>query len=610
MAKIIRNLNIDLSDMAANGGNRAFSIEGDVGAIFSMEIKNEDSYYYNFDTNTFAAAKSRLKQKAVGGNGKYSGSILFPSISDNDQYDIYLFAEAAHDTEHIEFNEVRFGDDSLDINSSRGSNSSLLQKVIYQYTDTTITIDPRYTYLSGDAPNWFLSRVVDTIVVGRGKNSGKQSFSCTVLAPTNKAIKILRQPDINDFIKELDVKWELSTATNGSSTRTGGVVPIQGEDPWASAASRETTGGDPTGGQTRGSSALNMAGGVAEGVKLIVDAVPTNTQIGDRLTGWLHDTSGSENSLTGDVAGENQVVLISALNPDGDNANEFTVDVSKTDQESGLTIADNHPLFFNAPYYYRYKTKASRGGYGVLGLKTSMKEPDGMTESYPTVALGDAGATRPNTLGPYEDFTTYTLEIVNDDGSVTEQTNTTVNISYPAIDTTGFKPTITNGKVTAQDGVVTFTSPQKIDTAISGVEGGTWILARGTEWIEAVHNTEVKITNLKFELTAPTTTTTSAVSNSTSIPVADREGVINGVSTISGIGIDSSVANPTIASGGGADGAGTWVASAAQTLESGITLTVNGTSRNVTITGDIEVTNCGDSDFTIIMDIVGPLTGG
>jgi len=232
-----------------------------------------------------------------------------------------------------------------------------------------------------------------------------------------------------------------------------------------------------------------------------------------------------------------------------------------------------------------------------------------MTESYPTVALGDTGATRPNTLGPYEDFTTYTLEIVNDDGSVTEQTNTTVNISYPAIDTTGFKPTITNGKVTKQDGVLTFTSPQKIDTAVPNLEGNTWFKVSGMGWIKAIHNTEIKFTNLKAELTAPTTTTTSGVSNSTTIPVADREGVINGISTISGIGINSSAADPTIASGGEADGAGSWTASAAQTLENGITLTVGGTSRNVTITGDIEIVDCGDSDFTIILDVRNFLTG-
>ena len=85
MAKVIRNFNIDLSDMAASGGSRSFSVEGDVGAIFSLEITNEDSppAYYNFSTGLFSTTKSRLKQKAIGGNGRYTGSINFPSITDD-----------------------------------------------------------------------------------------------------------------------------------------------------------------------------------------------------------------------------------------------------------------------------------------------------------------------------------------------------------------------------------------------------------------------------------------------------------------------------------------------------------------------------------------------
>ena len=66
MAKVISSFNIDLSDMAASGGSRYFSVEGDIGAIFSLEVKNEDGYYYNFKTNVFAAAKSRLKELLKG----------------------------------------------------------------------------------------------------------------------------------------------------------------------------------------------------------------------------------------------------------------------------------------------------------------------------------------------------------------------------------------------------------------------------------------------------------------------------------------------------------------------------------------------------------------
>ena len=131
MAKVIKDFIINLGSIAAAGENRPFSVTGDNDAIFSLEVKNEDGYYYNFKTKAFAAAHKRLKNKKLS-NGVYNDTIAFPSVGDPDQYDIYLFAESAHDTVHAEYSEVRFGDGSIDINSSKGSGSNLLKKVIYQ----------------------------------------------------------------------------------------------------------------------------------------------------------------------------------------------------------------------------------------------------------------------------------------------------------------------------------------------------------------------------------------------------------------------------------------------------------------------------------------------
>ena len=85
--------------------------------------------------------------------------------------------------------------------------------------------------------------------------------------------------------------------------------------------------------------------------------------------------------------------------------------------------------------------------------------------------------------------------------------------------------------------------------------------------------------------------------------MADREGVINNVSKVSGIGIDSSVKNPTLTTGGGLDGEGDWIMDTVQTLENGITLTLENTGRIVTITGEIEFTKIGDNDVDIFFDI-------
>jgi hypothetical protein len=62
------------------------------------------------------------------------------------------------------------------------------------------------------------------------------------------------------------------------------------------------------------------------------------------------------------------------------------------------------------------------------------------------------------------------------------------------------------------------------------------------------------------------------------------EGVIDNVSRVGGIGINPALQNPLITGGGGAiTGLGDWTVDGLQTLESGITLTVENTGRIATI---------------------------
>ena len=63
--KLIGNLNLDLSDLPAASEVRNFSVSGNNGAIFTLEIKNEDSYYYNFVTKAFQATRSGLDNKVI-----------------------------------------------------------------------------------------------------------------------------------------------------------------------------------------------------------------------------------------------------------------------------------------------------------------------------------------------------------------------------------------------------------------------------------------------------------------------------------------------------------------------------------------------------------------
>ena len=132
----------------------------------------------------------------------------------SDQYDVFLFAELG--TRHAQYNEFRFADNSIDINSSTGSNSLLLRKVIYQ------TLDVRLE-LSAISPNseTLFSGTVSTpqvITTQIGKNTGKIPFSIPVSAGSTHSFRINKTPTIDDA-------FAFVTRNIGSAP-----IDIQGED--------------------------------------------------------------------------------------------------------------------------------------------------------------------------------------------------------------------------------------------------------------------------------------------------------------------------------------------------------------------------------------------
>ena len=82
MKKTINSFNLDLSDIPSVGSIRRFTILGDNNSEFTLEIKNENNYYYNFKTKTFAAAEYKLDGFISG--SVYSGLINFPTVTSND----------------------------------------------------------------------------------------------------------------------------------------------------------------------------------------------------------------------------------------------------------------------------------------------------------------------------------------------------------------------------------------------------------------------------------------------------------------------------------------------------------------------------------------------
>jgi len=520
----IDSFDLDLSDLPAAGERRYFVIHGDTGAEFRLEVKdNTTGYYYNFTTNLFQAATYSLQESLV--SRRYKGSIVFPAVTgSDDQYDVFIHAvtiSKENGTRHADYNEVKFEDGSLDINNSTGSNSLVMQKVIYQYAALTLT-------LAGYSPNSTVAGTLgtDTISINRGKLQAKTAFSFTTTAATTAAYRVLKQPTSKDVLAFIE-------PVIGSTP-----IDLPGENIYPTKTATGNTNAVMSSTVT-----VTMADSIED----------LGLKIGDKVI---------------QAAGPffANIVTVVAISGGGLSANQFTA-------SEAVSVGNGVRLdFYNRMNFSWPTTKANLIKEGMVVFPTT-------------------NVTADTKVGTYEDSITIFDK--------TKQAQTIIKNSRPAISTFGKKPTIEKGLVTAQDGEVVFDKQQALalagDTLNIGGYGEVEIL-RAYGW-------EVKFTDLAIALTPPTTTTTEATSAHATIAVADREGIINNVSTVSGIGIDPSVASPTLTTGGGLDGAGDWIMSAVQTLENGITLTVGNTGRIATITGNIEIVKAGTASQTLRFDI-------
>ena len=111
----------------------------------------------------------------------------------------------------------------------------------------------------------------------------------------------------------------------------------------------------------------------------------------------------------------------------------------------------------------------------------------------------------------------------------------------------------------------------------------------------------IKLSNVELTLTDVSTTVSTICSGSTTIALTELAGISVG-SVVSGIGINSTVINPTVVSKSTNTGAGNITVSSAQTLAALETL--NFSKSNVcTITGLIEISSMPIDDTTIYFDV-------
>ena len=629
-SKIIKSFNLDTSDIKESGERRIFTVLGDKGAVFSLEIK-EGVNYYNFETGLFQTAKTKLTNASIGRNS-YKGSISFPKVAAGVQYDIYLFTE--NSTKHAEYKEVRFLDNSIDINSTTGSNSNLIQKVIYQTLDVTLT-------LAGYSPNGTVTGTMGTQVITTSRNASLSTipFSFIVTTGTSNTLAINKQPVSSDVMAFV--------------TATPGAIPldIEGEDTHPAVTQTDVVDGDFSAGTTHlivmdtnvsskmlvgdrvtiATTALTdtVDGAIAGSPRVVMDNnVVTKMAVGDRIT-IVFDTdiaSGAKRYL------DTNIVTVTALDPDGDNAKEFEVSekihlddnveltfTSKLNREV-ITVAALNPNGDDAKEFSMKDTSGNNANVGILDNTTlSFSNQRNYRWSFDNIYNLTAGMkqlikktdlsvtyfTAQPTIKEYLTQTTinegqpdeYKVDIVRIPALEPAGTATTPSTPVTTRDGTTKVETI------AQTGNVTF-SEQALLTFGGGANAT--IFSYGTPEIDRLTGYDVEFTDLAVALTEITTTTTaaSAGGSSTSVVIANRIGISDNISSVSGIGIDSSVANPTVASGAGTvTGAGTIVLSAAQTLESGITLTFPGAGSVATITGDIKINKAGNENVVLRFDV-------
>jgi hypothetical protein len=525
--KKIKSFNLDFNDIKAAGESRTFTISGDNDAIFSLEIKNEDNYYYNFQTNLFQVTKTRLSDVSIT-NGVYVNSVVFPLVTDADQYNFFLFT--GQGTKHEDYSEVRLADNTVDINSSTGSNSNILQKVIYQTLDVTITIN-------GYSPNGTVTganTTSATIVTSRDKSIGKIPFSHVFTVTSTRTLSIKTQPSVSDIMV-------YSARTIGSAPLT---IPREDIYPAVTAADKVVNGA------------------VSSGTNVTMDDDFTGLwAVGDKITG----------NAAFDARTQSTAVTVTAVNV-GSNAKVFTM-------SEAIAIDDDETLSFSNQRNYRWP------------LNDIHKLQAGMTTIASTFF-----AVPPN----IKDYINPQTTVFEDEANEYTIAGTTI----PALDTLGAKPSITrnattNVSRTIQTGNIIFNKQSLLTLAGETIN----IYGYGVRGIKNLTDYDVEFGDLAVALKEVTTTTTAAVNSSTSVVVANRAGIMDAISTVSGIGINP-ISNPTVASGAGSvTGAGTIVLNTAQTLENGVTLTFPGASTIVTISGYIKVNNVGNADVGLMFDL-------
>ena len=545
VARTIRKVDIDYSDIPPKGSSKAIKVRGDDGFVFSIEIYEGDrASYYNFKTKVWAS--SSYKQNRIQAKGDtHVINVNFPAQTALKTYTINVYAETVENikTKHTTYAAYRNPDGKINQNKSNGSDSDIVTKTLYQDVIKNL-------YISAIAPSLYAASA-DTV-------NGAVSSS-------------------NRIIIDGD-------ATDPNVVQIGDKVTGTGI---AASVHALVTKINPDGDNTH-EIEISVADSIGDGVAITFTpsfngVTPNYT---DSTVGrWpIEVASGSSGTFGFSVNIE--ALDGRAFNVQREPTTEDLCVVSSIRFGSAALAIPGEDV--SSSTYYRWPVINIADLYSGNILDPA-RSGTGLNTTTPAV------------IGDYR--TTKTLTTINNDNRYYTdfEDNTVPDISIQGVDAAGnpVKVVDRNGKITSQLGNITFNT-QQADALKE--DSNVRIIAQGPKAIKQTTGMGVKLNVATLAKAQVTTATSAATSASTTIPVDEAKNIVVG-STVRGVGINPAVAAPTVVSKAALGGAVNIVVSSAQTLEDNVTLFFDGPTHYITIRGTIEITNMPITDTTLYLNV-------
>lgn len=530
-----------------NGEERVFTVTGEEGARYDVQVIDEDDKYYNFDTKIFDTASSaatKLKNNRISEGGESVFSVIFPAPGKIITYTVRLMPNHSCGVVKLPLLVAKRPDGTVNHNASTGF-GGVIEKKIYGRTSSTLTLSCVSSSLDSGGETWV------SATPRFGNATGAQTrancffgedftlnFSITLTATSGKSIRIIRKPTVNDLCSIIRLNI-------GSDPDV-----IVGEDIYPAITT-------PANSASEGGTTVN---GASTGTTVTTHVVSsTIATVGDRVLG--------------NAALAAATVTVATVS--GGSGKTFTI-------SEAISIADDLPLTFSNAKHHRWPVNnivgiargmtidpGSATGANVLSgtkiadfrkyLKHSVPQPQDCDNYNPPKIISEVTASSPALL----------------DG---------LTISYVEDSTLGY-----TNNVEANNGSITFNPAQAL---AFGGDTNVRFIAYGNAQIKQMTNMDISISDV--EVTQEDITTTISDSSATGIAslndfdVAAVTGIMDDVSVVTGAGISNVVSNPRVSA---ISSSNLTLTPGSHLVKNGETLTFTGANNVTTITGTIHVKN-------------------